>query len=74
MNTRSILVALVTLSLVACGKEAGRVPFAAEGTATSTATLNAGTVSFWMDIEMKWEGDALLFFTGGYHRLSLEAS
>jgi hypothetical protein len=63
MNTRSIPVALVTLSLIACGKEAGRVPFAAEGTATTTATLNAGTVDFWTDIEMKWEGDASLAYT-----------
>jgi hypothetical protein len=62
MDTRSIPVVLVTLSLVACGKEAGRVPFAAEGTATSAATLNAGTVDFWTDIEMKWEGDAALAY------------
>jgi hypothetical protein len=63
MDARSIPVALVTLSLVACGKEAGRVPFAAEGTATTTATLNPGTVDFWTDIEMKWEGDASLAYT-----------
>jgi hypothetical protein len=63
MNPRTIPVAFVALWLVACGKEAGRVPFAAEGTANATATLNSGNVDFWTDIDMKWEGDAALAYT-----------
>jgi hypothetical protein len=63
MNPGRVSVALLGLWLVACGKETGRVPFAAEGTANAPATLKAGNVDFWTDIDMKWEGDAALAYT-----------
>jgi hypothetical protein len=46
------------LALAACGKEAGRVPFAAEGTATATVTLAQGEVAFWTDIDVEYKGAA----------------
>lgn len=54
---------LATLALAllsGCGKEVGRVPFAAEGKATGKATLAAGEVAFWTDIDLEYEGDAAL--------------
>ena len=52
--------AALLLLLPGCGKEAGRVPFAAEGTGKTTATLKAGEVAIWTDIDLEWEGDASL--------------
>ena len=46
--------------LLGCGKEIGRVPFAAPGTADATMTLKAGEVDFWTDIDLSWEGSATL--------------
>ncbi len=50
-------------TLAGCGKEAGRVPLAGEGTGTSTMTLKAGDVDFWTDIDVSWEGNATLAYT-----------
>ena len=45
-----------------CGKEAGRVPFAAEGKAEATMPLTAGDVSFWTDLDVDYTGDASLHY------------
>ncbi|MBL8951189.1 MAG: hypothetical protein JNK82_10460 [Myxococcaceae bacterium] len=58
-NLRPLLVVSL-LAFAACGKEKGRVPFTAEGTATTTVTLEAGDVAFWTDLDLKWEGDAVI--------------
>jgi hypothetical protein len=38
------------------------VPFSAEGAQTTTATLAAGDVSFWTDIDVEYTGDASLVY------------
>lgn len=50
------------LSLAGCGRAVGRVPFAAEGSATGTATLAAGDVAFWADLDIEYEGDTSLSY------------
>src|SRR5687768_9513882 len=55
-------VAAFTLLLVGCGKEAGRVPFAAEDTKSVTMPLEAGEVAFWTDLDVKHEGAAALTY------------
>lgn len=50
------------LALVGCGKELGRVPLSAEGAAETTVTLSAGEVSFWTDLDIEYEGDAVLAY------------
>jgi hypothetical protein len=62
MMTRLSILAL-TVALAACGKEAGRVPFAAEGAQNATMSLNKGEVSFWTDIDVEYQGDAALAYT-----------
>ena len=62
MNLRTPTL-LLALTLVACGKEAGRVPFAAEGTQQATVSLKKGEVSFWTDIDLELQGDASLTYT-----------
>src|SRR5258706_16059822 len=62
MVRRALLLAAAVSALVSCGKEAGRVPFSTEGSATAPLTLNAGNVDFWTDIDIKWEGDATLAY------------
>lgn len=52
------LAALVTTT--GCGKEQGRIPFSAEGNAESVVTLKAGEVAFWTDLDIEYEGDAVL--------------
>lgn len=49
-------------ALLGCGKEAGRVPFGAEGAQSSAMSLNAGDVAFWTDIDVDYEGDGTLAY------------
>ena len=51
---------LTWLPLCGCASEVGRVPFAREGIADATLTLKAGEVDFWTDIDIKYQGAALL--------------
>jgi hypothetical protein len=60
--TISTVALLSTLLLAGCGKEAGRVPFVAEGTQSATMPLTAGDVAFWTDIDIQYEGDAVLTY------------
>ncbi len=48
------------LIIMGCGKELGRVPFAKEGSGSTTVALKAGEVSFWTDIDLEYEGSAAL--------------
>lgn len=58
-----LLVAVISGSFLAgCGKEAGRVPFVAEGSQTATLPLEAGDVAFWTDIDLRYEGEATLTY------------
>ena len=61
LNLRPLLL-LSLLTLAACGKEKGRVPFAADGTGTTTATLEAGDVAFWADLDLEYEGSAAMSY------------
>ncbi len=54
---------LVALACAGCGKEAGRVPFAAEGAQAATIELAAGEVSFWTDLDVDFEGAAAAVYT-----------
>ena len=56
------LCVLACLTLLGCGKELGRVGFTGEGSSTGSATLAAGDVYFWTDIDIQWEGDATLTY------------
>lgn len=63
MNHQALVLTLasaISLSLVGCGKELGRVPFSAEGSAEATATLAAGDVDLWTDLVLEYKGDASL--------------
>jgi hypothetical protein len=51
------------LLTTACGKEAGRVPFAAEDTKSVALQLEAGDVAFWTDLDVKYDGAADLAYT-----------
>lgn len=53
---------LSTLLLVGCGKERGRVPFSSTGSGESEMMLQAGEVDFWTDIDIQYEGDAVLAY------------
>lgn len=59
---KKIVGALALALVAACGKEAGRVGYAAEGAHEATMTLKAGDVDFWTDIDAEWEGDARLAY------------
>lgn len=50
------------IGLSACGKEIGRVPFTTDGSGTTSATLKAGEVAFWTDIDIEWSGDATVHY------------
>lgn len=58
--TIPIIAAIAALLLAGCGREAGRVPFAAEDTKAVTLPLEAGDVALWTDIDVKYEGAAAL--------------
>ena len=54
------------------GNEVGRIPFTSTGTATSTLPLDAGEVSFWTDLDIRYAGDPPLTYQvdlvqGGRH-------
>jgi hypothetical protein len=62
---RTVFAASATLllsGLVACGKEVGRIPFRDEGSANAAMHLQAGAVSFWSDLDIRYEGDAALAY------------
>ncbi len=54
------ILSIAALSLAACGKELGRVPFASEGAREATVNLNAGEVAFWTDLDVEYQGEAAL--------------
>lgn len=56
------MTALALAALAGCGKEAGRVPLAGEGSGSSTMTLKAGEVDFWTDLDLSWDGNASLAY------------
>jgi hypothetical protein len=60
--TGLMVAALSVFLLAGCGKEAGRVPFAAEGSKAATMPLEAGDVAFWTDIDVRYEGNATLMY------------
>lgn len=62
MRSTYVLVVLAALALSGCGKEAGRVAFAAEGAGEASMQLKAGEVSFWTDIDLEFEGDSALAY------------
>jgi hypothetical protein len=51
---------IAALLLPGCAKEVGRVPFAGEGSSGTFATLNAGRVAFWTDLNIEYDGSAKL--------------
>ena len=53
---------LALAALAGCGKEMGRVPFAGEGTQSTSATLKAGNVDFWTHIDLSYEGSGALVY------------
>lgn len=53
---------LVMLATTACGKEAGRLAFTAEGEKEATMNLSPGPVAFWTDIDLEYEGDSNLVY------------
>lgn len=50
------------LSVTACGKEEARIPFTAEGPGQATASMKAGDIAFWTDIDVSFEGNAGLVY------------
>jgi hypothetical protein len=60
--TIPMVAVLSSVLLTGCGKEAGRVPFAAEGTKAVTMPLAAGDVAFWTDIDIEYEGAPALTY------------
>lgn len=59
---RILLTALLALPLVACGRQVGSVPFSSEGTKSTTLSLAAGSVAFWTDLDLAYEGPATLSY------------
>ena len=57
-----VLLLASSVSLVACGKELGRVPFSGPASTDATMDLAAGEVSFWTDIDVAYEGNASLHY------------
>jgi hypothetical protein len=62
MIRRASLITSFVALLCACGTEVGRVPLTGEATGTVTADLKAGDVSLWTDIDIEYEGDAMLAY------------
>jgi hypothetical protein len=56
---------LAVLLLTGCGKEVGRLEFAAEGTKSVTVPLATGDVAFWTDIDLDYEGPTTLSYEVG---------
>jgi hypothetical protein len=61
-SSRLIPALPILLFLLGCGKELGRVAFTGEGSSSGSATLAAGDVYFWTDIDIAWQGDATLTY------------
>ena len=59
MSTKHCLL-IAALLLSGCAKEVGRVPFAGEGSSGTFATLEAGRVDFWTDMNIEYDGSANL--------------
>lgn len=57
---RLVATSLLALTLAACDRQVGSVPFLGEGTQSTTLLLAAGRVAFWTDLELAYEGDATL--------------
>ncbi|MFT3712409.1 MAG: hypothetical protein QM817_32580 [Archangium sp.] len=55
-----IVLGVVLVVLSGCASEKGRAAFSADGTSTTTATLEAGDVDFWTDIDAEWVGSATM--------------
>lgn len=53
---------LTLVAIAGCSKEMGRVPFAGEGTQSTSVTLKAGEVDFWTDIDLSYEGSGALAY------------
>lgn len=62
ITRRFVLLSTFVVALSACGTEVGRVPLTGEGTATSDATLKAGEVSFWTDLDIEYVGNGALVY------------
>ena len=62
ITRRFVLLSSFVVALSACGTEVGRVPLTGEGTATSDATLKAGEVSFWTDLDIEYVGNGALVY------------
>lgn len=56
---------LAAVLLTGCGKQVGRLEFAAEGTKSVTVPLATGDVAFWTDIDLEYEGPAALSYEIG---------
>lgn len=52
--------ACALFSLSGCGKEIGRVPFSSEGTKSTVLELSSGSVAFWTDLDISYDGVAAL--------------
>ncbi len=59
---RTWALALLALPLAACGRQIGSVPFSGEATKSATLPLTAGSVAFWTDLDVKYEGSATLSY------------
>lgn len=44
------------LSLIACGKEVGRIPFKEPGPGNARVALHSGDVAFWTSLDVKYTG------------------
>ena len=59
---RLFAIALLALPLAACGRQVGSVPFSGEGTKSATLPLTSGSVAFWTDLDVAYEGPATLSY------------
>lgn len=59
---RALVTALLAVSLAACGRQVGSVPFSSAGTKSTTLPLAAGRVAFWTDLDVAYDGPATLHY------------
>lgn len=62
MRALVAVLAISAFALTACGSEVGRVRFSSDGSGEGSATLKAGDVAFWTDIDLAYKGDAALVY------------